>query len=318
MDILDILQDSSNLIIGIEKITAHRYLTENGTLESDPSATDVWFYAVDPISDYILEREHPKVAETIMSRNGSKIISYYVSSALEVRATEVRKPLTRAPLPPAPVGPLENDHQWAAFPAALVALAGLIFIVGVGGICFICYKWSRYTAYKNQVQRIVISPRYDPVYMEHSPSLKEYETQVLQMRVNAEEPEIDDSDLQVDLNLTRNHMYNINAAGHFLAKDSILGQSSPSCHTEATTRPASDFNYQGDLGSASKTPILKTFQHHSVAVEKMDPSKSNPIYERSDDEDGVVSISSHTNENVHFKEKREYVQNIHSNKTTEL
>ncbi|CAG7824369.1 unnamed protein product, partial [Allacma fusca] len=25
----------------------------------------------------------------------------------------------------------------------------------------------------------------------------------------------------------------------------------------------------------------------------MDPSKSNPIYERSDDEDGVVSISSH-------------------------
>ncbi|CAG7831776.1 unnamed protein product, partial [Allacma fusca] len=60
------------------------YLTENGTLESDPSATDVWFYAVDPISDYILEREHPKVAETIMSRNGSKIIAYYVSSALEV------------------------------------------------------------------------------------------------------------------------------------------------------------------------------------------------------------------------------------------
>ena len=82
-------------------------------------------------------------------------------------------------LPPAPVGPLENDHQWAAFPAALVALAGLIFIVGVGGICFICYKWSRYTAYKNQVQRIVVSPRYEPVYMEHSPSLKEYETQVI-------------------------------------------------------------------------------------------------------------------------------------------
>ena len=40
---------------------------------------------------------------------------------------------------------------------------------------------------------------------------------------------------------------------------------------------------------------------------------------RSDDEDGVVSISSHTNENVHFKEKREYVQGTHnSKKTTEL
>ena len=62
-DILDILQDSSNLIIGIEKITAHRDISENGTVESDAQATDVWFYAVDPISDYILEREHPKVAE---------------------------------------------------------------------------------------------------------------------------------------------------------------------------------------------------------------------------------------------------------------
>jgi len=62
-DILEILQDSSNLIIGIEKIAAHRFITENGTLEQDSSATDVWFYAIDPITDYILDREHPKVAE---------------------------------------------------------------------------------------------------------------------------------------------------------------------------------------------------------------------------------------------------------------
>ena len=125
---------------------------------------------------------------TIMSREGSKTISYYVSSSLGVRATEVRKPITRAPLPPAPVGPLEVDQNWAACPAALVALAGLIFIVGIGGICFICYKWSRYTAYKNQVQRIVVSPRYEPVYMEHSPSLKEYETQVLYLSLGINSP----------------------------------------------------------------------------------------------------------------------------------
>lgn len=114
-----------------------------------------------------------------MSRESSKGISYYVSSSLGVRATEVRKPITRAPLPPAPVGPLESEQQWAAFPAALVALACLIFIVSSAGICFVCYKWSRYNAYKNQMQRIVIPPRtYEPVYMDHSPSLKQYETQV--------------------------------------------------------------------------------------------------------------------------------------------
>lgn len=121
-----------------------------------------------------------------MSRESSKGISYYVSSTLGVRATEVRKPITRAPVPltPGGVGGLAGgDVQWAAFPAALVALACLIFIVSSAGICFICYKWSRYTAYKDQVQRVVRPPRSyanltEPVYMDHSPSLKQYETQV--------------------------------------------------------------------------------------------------------------------------------------------
>jgi hypothetical protein len=119
-----------------------------------------------------------------MSRESSKGISYYVSSTLGVRATEIRKPITRAPLPPAPVGPLAGEQQWAAFPAALVALACLIFIVSSAGICFICYKWSRYTAsraYKDQ--RVAYPPRsYEPHYnlMDHSPSLKQYETQVQQ------------------------------------------------------------------------------------------------------------------------------------------
>jgi len=114
-----------------------------------------------------------------MSREGSKGISYYVSSTLGVKATEVRKPITRAPLPPQPVGPVEGEQQWAAFPAALVALACLIFIVSSAGVCYICYKWSRYNSYKDQVQRVVMPPRsYEPVYMDHSPSLKQYETQV--------------------------------------------------------------------------------------------------------------------------------------------
>jgi len=120
-----------------------------------------------------------------MSRESAKGISYYVSSTLGVPATEVRKPISPAPLPPAPVGPLEGAREWAAFPAALVALACLIFVVSSAGICFICFKWSRYNAYKNHHinhhthQKIVVPPRsYEPMYMEHSPSLKQYETQV--------------------------------------------------------------------------------------------------------------------------------------------
>ncbi|CAL8106487.1 unnamed protein product [Orchesella dallaii] len=312
-DILEILQDTSTLIIGIEKISAHRYLTDNGTLDLDSTATDVWFYAVDPINDHILDREHPKVTDTIMSRESSKGISYYVSSSLGVRATEVRKPITRAPLPPAPVGTLESEQQWAAFPAALVALACLIFIVSSAGICFVCYKWSRYNAYKNQMQRIVVPPRsYEPVYIDHSPSLKQYETQVLNMRVQGDELDIDDSDLQMDLNLSRNHMYMDGSTTGYNSRDSLVGSqwrsSSPSSHAGGT-RPASDVS-----PSSSKTPILKTFQHRQLASgDKSEPSIVNPIYERSDDDE--MSISSQINDNVHFRGKRDYAR---SKPTTEL
>ena len=62
-DIIEIAQEISNLIIGIEKITPHRFLLPNGTMDTDYTATDVWFYAVDPITDHILERDSPKVSE---------------------------------------------------------------------------------------------------------------------------------------------------------------------------------------------------------------------------------------------------------------
>jgi hypothetical protein len=193
-------------------------------------------------------------------------------------------------LPPAPVGPLEREQQWVAFPAALIALACLIFVVGIGGTCFICYKWSKYTAYKNQEQRIIMSPRYEPVYMDHSPGLKQYETQVLQMRVNADEADLDGSDLQVDLNSSRNHIYN----GESSSRGSRVG-------SRATEREMYFNNPQ------NRTPILRTFQQSSASLDRGDPSISNPIYERSeDDEDTVVSISSETNENVHFQQPREF------------
>ena len=59
--LVEILQEHSGLIIGIEKFTAKHFLNENRTLESDPSATDIWFYAIDPETDAILDRNHTKV-----------------------------------------------------------------------------------------------------------------------------------------------------------------------------------------------------------------------------------------------------------------
>lgn len=55
-DIITILEDQTGLIVGVEKLTHRDYINENGTLESDPTGTDIWFYVIDPSTDAILQR----------------------------------------------------------------------------------------------------------------------------------------------------------------------------------------------------------------------------------------------------------------------
>lgn len=60
--IIDVLEEHSKLIIGIEKLTdRQRKLDDNLTIETDPNSTDVWFYAIDPNTELILERNSTKV-----------------------------------------------------------------------------------------------------------------------------------------------------------------------------------------------------------------------------------------------------------------
>lgn len=55
-EITRILQEQSGLIVGIEKLTSREFVGGNNTLETDPAATDVWFYVIDPETDEILSR----------------------------------------------------------------------------------------------------------------------------------------------------------------------------------------------------------------------------------------------------------------------
>lgn len=59
--LVQVIQEQSGLIVGIEKLTAREYVGGNGTVETDPEATDVWFYVVDPESDAILPTNHSLV-----------------------------------------------------------------------------------------------------------------------------------------------------------------------------------------------------------------------------------------------------------------
>lgn len=59
--LVDIMEDDINLVIGIEKVAVKQYLGDNGTIEQDNSGTDVWFYAIDPDTDKILDRNSTRI-----------------------------------------------------------------------------------------------------------------------------------------------------------------------------------------------------------------------------------------------------------------
>lgn len=56
--LINVIQDQTGLVVGVEKLTAREYIGGNGTLEVDTSATDVWFYVIDPETETILPTNH--------------------------------------------------------------------------------------------------------------------------------------------------------------------------------------------------------------------------------------------------------------------
>lgn len=57
----DIIEEKSGLLIGIDRVAVRKNLTKNGTIEMYPQDSDVWFYAIDPDTESILDRNNSRV-----------------------------------------------------------------------------------------------------------------------------------------------------------------------------------------------------------------------------------------------------------------
>lgn len=59
--IINILEEKTNLIVAIDRIAVKKTVTKNGTVESHPQDSDVWFYTVDPKTEHILNRNNSRL-----------------------------------------------------------------------------------------------------------------------------------------------------------------------------------------------------------------------------------------------------------------
>ncbi|XP_043486024.1 cadherin-99C isoform X1 [Polistes fuscatus] len=299
----NIVEEKSGLVIGIDRITVRKVRTKNGTVETYPQDSDVWFYGIDPDTELILDRNSSKIQRSIVERTAASNITFDVSTLVRANAIEIHAPVMYAE-------PVRTQTAVAfsgeVFPYALIIIACVILILGIAGIIYICVSWSRYKAYKERMQRMYVVPRYDPVYVE--PNLKEYETQVLQMSVP-----VDDNDSYNDLQLdfsNKNHAFSLDNVS-YITKDhgGSTGQQSPVSSEAATTARASSIagnHAEGNVHSLRRSTLGRknhtssnsnTMNNHDTTTPVL-----NPLYNHA----GDLLNASPSNDNVTFREKKDY------------
>ncbi|KAG5889477.1 hypothetical protein JTB14_026490 [Gonioctena quinquepunctata] len=222
---------------------------------------------------------------SVLEKSAMANITFDITSQIKHNALNIHEPLTAPKLKSASIAYFDGD----VFPYALIIIACIIFVFGIIGIIYICVSWSRYKNYKEQIQKQYTVPsspvRYDTVYVE--PNLKEYETQVLQMCVPVDDQE-DFNDLHLDFS-NKNHTFSLDNVS-YISKDNNLkkyGQQSPVSSESATTARAS---------SVGDNHVLSKNIDHSLRRDNM--------YRSSDEEEMNTSP---TNNNVMFKEKKDYL-----------
>jgi protocadherin-15 len=152
--ILGILQDETRLIIQAEKLKARQYVAPNGTVLSDSSGSEFWFYCIDPATDRILSNTHQRINSSLLSTDSLNHIAGLLATKLRFDVSEIRPPLVEM-LPPGrtstPGGSissagsgLQTIKNWEGFPVALIAVGILVFMLAFGGTIYVCVSWKRY------------------------------------------------------------------------------------------------------------------------------------------------------------------------------
>ncbi|KAK4317592.1 hypothetical protein Pmani_011328 [Petrolisthes manimaculis] len=294
-----VLQEHSNQIIGIEKIESRRFMG-NESIETDSSGTDVWFHVVDSATGNLLHRHHPHVKQLVEGDPDRKTLLYHVTAAMEGnRAIDIRPPILLQPIRSTPAPPAKAGVALEGFQVALMALAGIIVILGMAGICYICVQWKRYVRHRAEANKavVVVAPPYERVGSVSEPVAKEYEVQVLHMSV----PMDDDSVQDMTIDSRHSHHFSMDNVS-YITKQQLSEDSSSRSSGEPgegmDLTPRNHDHHEGDDDLDWDTPLGPYHPRHPASS----PSR-NPAYDHFGGEDlpgeGPLSVST-TNENVMF------------------
>lgn len=229
-----LLADKSNgNIVMIEGFSNRQFLNDNGLMEENQDATDVWFYIIDSKTEKILNRSDTVIQAQFFEKVAQTDINYEASNIARATAQGIFSPI-----------PIVDDQikrikaavivKSDVFPYTLIAIALLILVFGSFGIIYICVSWANYKNFKQRMRQytatsingtssiknydtmntMMVSSRPNSQHSDTQSQLKEYETQVLAMAVNTDD-HIDD--LQLDFS-SKNHAFNLDNVSYITHK----------------------------------------------------------------------------------------------------
>ncbi|KAH8294616.1 hypothetical protein KR018_000432 [Drosophila ironensis] len=251
-EVEELLDKKTGLVSGIERMSSQKYLAHNGSVIENPSATDIWFYLIDPKTERLVSRIDNVVETTLLEPAKRSELNFALPLAT---ADNISFPIERKEQVHKAKVDLAIDNE--VFPFTLIAISLVILVLGTIGIIYICISWSKYKNFKERMRQYSSTnpTRYDPVIVNQQASsasetianMKEYETQMLAMAVP---PDVDD-DLQLDFS-AKNHAFSLDNVSYITHKENTNGggQSSPS-HSDATTATIATLRRHKNLNNAN-------------------------------------------------------------------
>ena len=147
-EMTSLLRAQTGLVVDIAKVGPAQLLDINGTCcTSDPDSSDVWFYAVDPVSQELLEYNSSRALRFITGRPAQTSLKYTITGDLHVQASEIRAPHLGTPLTTAIPASTAVTHQatvqYSGYPSVLIAIGCLVFALSFAAIIYLLVLYAK-------------------------------------------------------------------------------------------------------------------------------------------------------------------------------
>ena len=143
-----IIQEQTGLVIEVDQILPAQQESINGTCcIGNPNSSDIWFYAIDPETQKILQYNDSAVVDHISGKSAQTSLKYTITGDLHVQASEIRaphhpQPLTTAIPTSTSVKSLETE-RYHGYPAVLIAIGCLVFALSFAAIIYLLILYAK-------------------------------------------------------------------------------------------------------------------------------------------------------------------------------